>query len=534
MIKVFLVEDEFVVREGIKKNIDWAGHGYDFCGEASDGELAFPMIKKEKPDIVITDIRMPFMNGLELSKLIKKEMPWIEIILLTGFEEFEYAKEAINIGVSQYLTKPISGDDLIKEVDALSEKIEESKREREIKEKYLREMKEDVINGRKVFFENLVTGTQSAAELIQSAEKLEINISAIYYNIMLGKIHIDKHIQDEYSQRLVNIDEEIENIIDENYIIMFDRDLEGKAFLFKADTEEQLNEIINGFVSKLEEIFDSYDGIKYFGGIGETAERLRDVPTSFETANKAFTKRYFTDENAFIRSSEMQDMDDSNENEKFDVESLDIKHLDRDKIKEFLKFGDSAEIEYFVDAYIAGLGTNAIKSQIFRQYILMDVYFSVSEFVKSVSVESDEQVLAGFKPDVVRSEDESRNYIISIIRKGIELREGNVSGHNNDVVDSIKKYIEENYADEELSLNIMASHVNFSPNHLSMVFSQQTGNTLIKYLTDFRMNKAKELLKCTNKKSSEISIMVGYKDPHYFSYLFKKTQGVTPTQFREG
>ncbi|MBD4656107.1 helix-turn-helix domain-containing protein, partial [Xanthomonas citri pv. citri] len=79
----------------------------------------------------------------------------------------------------------------------------------------------------------------------------------------------------------------------------------------------------------------------------------------------------------------------------------------------------------------------------------------------------------------------------------------------------------------------MASHVNFSPNHLSMVFSQQTGNTLIKYLTDYRMNKAKELLKCTNKKSSEISVMVGYKDPHYFSYLFKKTQGVTPTQFRE-
>ena len=120
------------------------------------------------------------------------------------------------------------------------------------------------------------------------------------------------------------------------------------------------------------------------------------------------------------------------------------------------------------------------------------------------------------------------------INKGIEIREGNVSGHNSDVVDRVKKYIEENYADDELSLNRIASHVNFSPNHLSMVFSQQTGNTLIKYLTDFRINKAKEYLKCTNKKSSEISVLVGYKDPHYFSYLFKKTQGVTPTQFREG
>ena len=93
-------------------------------------------------------------------------------------------------------------------------------------------------------------------------------------------------------------------------------------------------------------------------------------------------------------------------------------------------------------------------------------------------------------------------------------------------------YIEENYADEDLSLNVVASHVNFSPNHLSTIFSQQTNQTFIKYLTDFRMNKAKELLRCTGEKSSVISVQVGYKDAHYFSYLFKKTQGMTPTQYR--
>lgn len=532
MIKVFLVEDEFVIREGIKKNIDWAGHGYEFCGEASDGELAFPMIKKEKPDIVITDIRMPFMNGLELSKLIKKEMPWVEIIILSGFEEFEYAKEAIKIGVAQYLTKPISGDDLLKELDTLSTKIEENKREREIREKYLSEMKENTVSERKEFFEKLVTGSESAAELIQSAERLEIKISSIYYNILLSKINVKAQNQDVYSHRLISIEEEIENIIDEDYVIMFDRDLEGKAFLFKADTEEELNRVISDFCDKLKEIFEKYEGIRYFGGIGEMAERLRDVPSSFETANKAFTKRYFTTESAFVRSDEIEERDVSED--KFDVENLDVKHLDRSKIKEFLKFGDGAETEYFVDEYLAGLGTNAIKSQIFRQYIIMDVYFSVVEFINSISSDDDSQSLNGYKPDLVRTEEESRNYIISLINKGIELREGNVSGHNNDVVDAVKQYIEENFADDELSLNSMASHVNFSPNHLSMVFSQQTGNTLIKYLTDYRMNKAKEFLKCTNKKSSEISLMVGYKDPHYFSYLFKKTQGVTPTQFREG
>ena len=532
MVKVFLVEDEFVIREGIKKNIDWEGHGYQFVGEASDGELAYPMIKKEKPDIVITDIRMPFMNGLELSNLIKKEMPWVEIIILSGFEEFEYAKEAIKLGVAQYLTKPISGDDLLKELDAISVKIEENKREREIREKYLAEMKEDTVNDRKLFFEKLVTGAESAVDLIQHAEKLELNVSAIYYNIMLTNMQASAHNQAEFSSRLVNIEEEIEGIIDEDYIIMFDRDLEGKAFLFKADTKEQLDEIIKEFCEKSKEIFDKYEEIRYFGGIGECAERLRDVPHSFETANKAFTRRFFTNESSFVTSSELSDRDISED--KFDVETLDVKQLDRSKIKEFLKFGDGAETEYFVDEYLAGFGINAIKSQIFRQYIIMDVYFSVAEFVGSLSSENIDQSLSGFKPDLVRIEEESRSYIISIINKGIELREGNVSGHNTDVVDSVKRYIDDNYADDELSLNTLASHVNFSPNHLSMVFSQQTGSTLIKYLTDYRMTKAKELLKCTNKKSSEISLMVGYKDPHYFSYLFKKTQGVTPTQFREG
>lgn len=145
MLKVFLVEDEFVVREGIKNNIDWESHGYEFCGEASDGELAFPMIQKLKPDIVITDIRMPFMDGLVLSRLIKKELPWIEIIILSGYEEFEYAKEGIKIGIAEYLSKPINGEELLKEVDALAVKIEEKRKERSIRERYLKEMEESWI-----------------------------------------------------------------------------------------------------------------------------------------------------------------------------------------------------------------------------------------------------------------------------------------------------------------------------------------------------------------------------------------------------
>ena len=113
MIKIFLVEDELIIRNGIKNSIDWEKEGYEFVGEASDGELAYPLIKKTKPDILITDIKMPFMDGLQLSELIKKELPGIKIMILSGYNEFEYAQKAISIGVTDYLLKPVNAEQLM-------------------------------------------------------------------------------------------------------------------------------------------------------------------------------------------------------------------------------------------------------------------------------------------------------------------------------------------------------------------------------------------------------------------------------------
>lgn len=143
MIRVFLVEDEILIRNGIKNSIEWDKEGYQFAGEASDGELALPMILKEKPDILITDIRMPFMTGLELSSLVKKELPDIKIIILSGYDDFDYAKDAINIGVARYLLKPVSSAKLLENLKEISEQILQEHKEKELKEEYLREMSEN-------------------------------------------------------------------------------------------------------------------------------------------------------------------------------------------------------------------------------------------------------------------------------------------------------------------------------------------------------------------------------------------------------
>ncbi len=533
MLKVFLAEDEFIIREGIKNNIDWQAHGYEFCGEASDGELAFPLIQKTRPDILITDIKMPFVDGLALSRLVKKELPETEIIILSGYEEFDYAKEAIQIGVARYLLKPINGETLLQEIDSVAEIILGKQKEKEIREKYQKEMEENSLRDQMDLFQHLVTGDCSMEELLSVADKLDLKIMAPWYSIVLLKIQSMKHDYEEYSGSIVVVDERIAKLAEPEHVLIFDRALEGRAFLFKADSEEELLAYQKEYLGDVKEVLSGYANLRYFGGIGTPVNRLREIPASFEDASHAFAHRYLVAESCILDSSLLM-QEGAAEHEDFRISAVNPEQIDRTKMQEFLRTGDLDEVVYFVDEFFGKLDGGAMKSRIFRQYITMDAYFSIVDFLKGLGLQKDEIEAPDQDSSILQDEKSAMDYIVRIMEKALVLREKKVSSRYEDVVSEVIHYIEDNYAQEELSLNLLASHVNFSPNHLSMIFSQQTGQTLIRYLTDYRMNRAKELLRCSSKKSSVISMEVGYKDPHYFSYLFKKTQGMTPTQYRGG
>lgn len=533
MLKVFLAEDEFIIREGIKNNIDWQAHGYEFCGEASDGELAFPLIQKTRPDILITDIKMPFVDGLALSRLVKKELPETEIIILSGYEEFDYAKEAIQIGVARYLLKPINGETLLQEIDSVAEIILGKQKEKEIREKYQKEMEENSLRDQMDLFQHLVTGDCSMEELLSVADKLDLKIMAPWYSIVLLKIQSMKHDYEEYSGSIVVVDERIAKLAEPEHVLVFDRALEGRAFLFKADSEEELLAYQKEYLGDVKEVLSGYANLRYFGGIGTPVNRLREIPASFEDASHAFAHRYLVAESCILDSSLLM-QEGAAEQEDFRISAVNPEQIDRAKMQEFLRTGDLDEVIYFVDEFFGKLDGGAMKSRIFRQYITMDAYFSIADFLKGLGLQKDEIEAPDQDSSILQDEKSAMDYIVRIMNKALVLREKRASSRYEDVVSEVIHYIEDNYAQEELSLNLLASHVNFSPNHLSMIFSQQTGQTLIRYLTDYRMNRAKELLRCSSKKSSVISMEVGYKDPHYFSYLFKKTQGMTPTQYRGG
>ncbi|MDR1618326.1 MAG: response regulator, partial [Treponema sp.] len=181
MYKVFLVEDEIVVREGIRNSIPWEKTAYTLAGEAPDGEMALSIIKDIKPDILVTDIKMPFMDGLALSRIVKKTLPWIKIIILSGHDEFEYARKAISIGVEEYLLKPVSSRDMLAALDKIAARIDEEKEKLLSIEHLKKQMRSHTDILRERWLRDFVNGGIPSAEIIEQARELGLDLIAHSY-----------------------------------------------------------------------------------------------------------------------------------------------------------------------------------------------------------------------------------------------------------------------------------------------------------------------------------------------------------------
>lgn len=536
MIKVFLVEDEIVMREGIKSTVQWEREGYEFIGEASDGELAYPMIQNLKPDIVITDIRMPFMDGLELSRMVKKELPETKIIILSGYSDFEYAKQAIGIGVTDYLLKPISSAKLLEAVNRVAEMIRRERAEKENNGHSQRVLEEYEKLERQRFFTGLMFNRMSMSEVLEKGRELEIDLMAQDYRIVLFGIRQPEELGPVYSKELVAVGQEIESaFLEREGVCLFERGTEGWAFLLKADSEEELEERTQETVNLLKDLVEGREKVEYFGGIGKAVKRLRELTESYSGANRAMSLRYMGRMNEIISSEQMQKISLLQEDD-IDLSTLDIGKIDRKILQNFLKSGLAEDVRHFIEDYFEGLGESNVNSMLFRQYITMDMYFCTAAFIEELGHDSQCIVehCGDFKGvgDVLSGVESTKDYLERIIGEAIRLRDSASMKKYGTLLDTAKEYILQNYDKDDISLNAVAASVNLSPSHFSTIFSQETGETFIEYLTRVRMEKAKELLRCSNMKSTEIAYAVGYKDSHYFSYLFKKTQGCTPKEFR--
>ena len=291
-------------------------------------------------------------------------------------------------------------------------------------------------------------------------------------------------------------------------------------------------------VEEIRKIFDrKEDNKEWFVAVGESVERLSQIQKSYHSASRAFSQRYLYDGKVLYYDEmlAMEKKDVTNDDSEY-LQKVDVNALNPTILQKFLSNGLLEETENFVQDYFYAIGQEPMESVVFRSYVILNVRFSVLSFLKELGCdtktlepEDTEKILA----ESGRNMESIIAYAEKLVSQAIQLRDRNSGNKNRSILKTAVDFIDQHYMEEDMSLNKAANAANVSANHFSALFSQNMGQTFIEYLTSLRMDKAKEYLRCTGMRSSEIAGEVGYKDAHYFSYLFKKTQGMTPSDYRK-
>ena len=518
-------------------------YGFELAGEASDGEMALPLILKSKPDLLITDIKMPFMDGLTLCKLVKKELPDIKIVILSGYDDFNYAKQAINIGVEDYLLKPITKNAFIERLEEIHNRYEHEKTQKEYYEKFKLEMQEYERNASRDFFESLVRADFDLEEIYRRADRLNLDIVAEAYNILIFTPDASDsscNSSEGYSDWEAEVHKKIENyFLSHPVAMLFRHQVFSYAILVKGQRDtikKNTCECVETIQKIMEETRANVD---WFVAVGEEADRLSRIKQSYHTAARTYAFRYLYDGHILyynMLEQVKENSADTSKTEAVQLKNVNINALNPEILQKFLSSGLEDEVDSFVHDYFHAIGREPMKSLVFRNYVVLNVRFSVLSFLKKIGYD-DTELSREETDDVVKKTSQSTEasvaYAEEVLKRAIAIRDENAGSQNRSVLKQAIDFIDGHYMDEEISLNRVAHAANVSANHFSALFSQNMGQTFIEYLTSLRMDKAKELLRCTSKRSSEIAGEVGYKDAHYFSYLFKKTQGMTPSEYRK-
>lgn len=293
-LKIFIVEDESVIREGLRDNIPWEQYGYTFAGEAADGEMALPLIRKIKPDVLITDIKMPFMGGLELSHIVKQELPETRIIIISGYDDFEYAQKAISEGVERYLLKPITRSMLQKALTEIRDKINAE----EEKKKQLLQYQDEIVlleqNKRRSYFEKVFEGQTPLGDLYEEARKYNIDINAPAYNLLFLSIE-DREGRDLTDDYAGECQEAVMRYLLKfsDRCITFPWTVNSLGVLVKAE-EDIINQRTEEFMAGIADIGAGYDKeIEYAVACGESVNRFSALKHCYRSAQEAFSCRFF-------------------------------------------------------------------------------------------------------------------------------------------------------------------------------------------------------------------------------------------------
>lgn len=549
MYKVIVAEDEADVREAIVYGLDWASLGFEVTDSAENGQEAWDQCAKGAPDLLLTDIKMPFMDGLQLADLVKRQYPGTRIIILSGYDEFEYAQKALKLAVDEYVLKPFSSRDLVEVLmkmrNALDEEAAEKKNIALLKEHYrkslpvlrenflaslmMRQLKKQEIEEKSALYDIPLSGESFQVSVVSLDRSVPVSgTDNLKANEELRPVPVS--LKDSEDQELLlfaslNIAEEI--ISDHSLGRVFLHN--GQIVVLTISNDKAPNAVTTATMKVMEELRQAIERYLKFTitvGVGIVIQQPTRLSYSYKDAVLALDYRVILGGNRLISIADV---------EKRLVEKVRFDDLKEESLVRCLKLGTAAELKEVVDALFQGLIETPVSVKEYQLY-LMEIVTAILKAAKDADADLDDVFGDNMAPFAelhkFRTLEEAKSWIIAICTRIMgSIAVVRQSVYKN-LVDEAIAYTRSHYSQSDISINKVCNQLHISTGYFSSIFKKETKMTFVAYLLHIRMEEAKELLRTTDLKAFEIAEQVGYTEPNYFSFSFKKHVGVSPKEYR--
>ena len=519
MYQIFVVEDELLIRQSIRHTVENMQGPYAVCGEASDGEMS--LMQELMPDILLTDIRMPFLDGFGLIQHARVMMPWLKIVIISGYGDFESAQKAIALGVDQYLLKPVRPADLVRAIEKLAAQIEEGKGQTELPGGYDKDEVRSAL--RQHFAQELLYGGADTGTMLERARTLDLDIVRGHY--LVAVCFFDAVIPDAAQLRAA-----VQTVLAQTGMPLYDFNASDQLTVLACDNDpEALTERVYQFIHILRHQLAALCPV-ITAVVGSPVQRLGAICTAYKTAANLL-KRV-----SRVAAGQVVNVSDAAQ---VTADIVQFTGPFGDEFQQRLAYAAPDDVPGMLDQVLSSPAGDQLQSMLMRYYALIDLLKMAVQVMARATPAADERDIAAqlsSQYDILASSaqyDSFRDTAERLLRQALSARqEPGTEMRHRSVISRAESYVAANFCDPNISLISVARHVGMSAAHFSTVFSQAMGRSFINYLTALRMERAKQLLTGTNMRLSDIALEIGYNEPNYFSHVFHKTVGMTPKEYR--
>ncbi len=521
MLKLLIVDDEEMIRTGLMKLFDWNSLGFEIVGEAADGNKALDLVKEKKPDIVLTDIRMPFKDGLELINDIKLINDDIRCVILTGYDEFKYAKRAIELGAYSYILKPIEPEVLIEVLNKISLEITRKSKEKDRINDLIQEVEQNRRMEKEYFIIKIVIGAYEPNIDVNVVEKL--GFDKHIYSIAIIEEESDN---DSYLSTLIELTLSSKN---ETGRIGWIKYSKNTVLLWAwGENEHEVEGILKSFAEALKQEQKKVNLSNLTIGLGTPHKGITGISLSFNEAVEALNYKFVAGNNIILEAKTVRQ--ERNQHNLATKGILDV--------ADGVRTGNKKIIEDGIEKIYRNAVSMGVRAKPYIHMAVTDAYMQALKIVSDVGgnigeifddpVATFDEIISSPTLEKCLSE---LTYAIGEIQEYILLKK---NGKYASIIEKAENYIKDNFHNVSLSLDKIAHFVGMSSCYFSTIFKQEKGISFIDFLMGIRIQKAKELLSNPKYMAYEVCEMVGYENYSHFSTLFKKNTGMSPTEYKKG